>query len=347
MRQIRVVNIGSNSARGRGLEHGRSLAPQILSNITLYRSQLTQSESELSSQIQLFSAKIKEFSQEYFEEIEGIAEGAGVLVEDIVLLNSRTELLSLSDAAPLSECFVFFFSQTGLLCQNWDWWEKSAENVALLQIKYTDGRSVAAFTEAGMLGKFGLSSAGFGTAFNYLYPDSKTAGLPVHILLRAALDAHSFEDASELLRSEHAGTAGNILLASSDGLALDFELSGERTSAIPLTSSLIMHTNHYLGGTENHVSASEGFLANSVARYTQAVALSDTFSTYGAMEAKAFLADRAGGEGMLCRSFKAEDPGEEPAGTVASVIMDLKNRTIEIALLPQENAVYSKFDRTA
>ncbi len=344
MKQISVIHLDAVDSFGRGVQHGKALSQMIRTNISLYRSLFKQNESVLAAQIAEFSENIRAFSQDYFDEMRGVAEGAGVSLEEIVMLNSRTELFNLSDAAPISECFVFFFSKSGLLCQNWDWWEKSATGVALLNIRYQSGHTILVFTEAGILGKFGMSSKGFGTTFSYLYPDTSasTRGLPVHILLRAALDAESFDDAARLLGSEQVGTSGNILLASSDGRAQNFELSGSRTSVIPLSDTILMHTNHYVGGTANDASAGEGFLHNSIERYSRGEILSKEINSWNKQDAMALLADRTEGEGMLCRSFKAEGPGEEPTGTIASVIMDLRNETIDVALLPQDGASYTE-----
>jgi len=90
-----------------------------------------------------------------------------------------------------------------------------------------------------------------------------------------------------------------------------------------------------LGGTANDPSAGQGFLTNSYERYTHAEALLIETTTQNVGRAKALLTDRNAGNGMLCRDFIPEEPGHTPTGTIASMVMDLPNQTMHIALDPQ------------
>lgn len=334
-REIPFVHM-SGSPKERGVAHGTAVAPRIVENIAFYKRLLKLDENTRVTQSNKFASIIESFNPALKEEMDGIAEGAKVEAADIYMLNARTELLSMSDVVQ-SECATFFFGKSGLLFENWDWSEPSKDKTVLLSIELPNGNKILTFTEAGMLGKVGMSSAGFGVAFNYLYPAGVLDGVPVHALLRTLLEADSFKAAVDLLtKSQNKGTSGNILLADATGQAIDFELSGSSTSSIPMIGDSIAHTNHYLGGTINEEEAGMGFLNNSYDRYTRAETILKETTQYGVAEAKKILTDRAEGTGMLCRDFIPEEPGHTPTGTIASMIMDIPNKTLHITLDPQE-----------
>lgn len=323
------------SPHERGLAHGRAAAERIAKNVDFYKKLLKLDDEVLRARSHHFADRIKSFRPAFVEEMDGIAEGAGVEAVYIYMINARTELLSLSDEVH-SECATFYFSPTSLLFENWDWSESSKDLTVLLSIALPEGRTVLTFTEAGMLGKVGMSSAGFGVAFNYLYPNGVLDGVPIHAVLRAILESASFEEASVLLSTtDLKGTSGNILLADARGHANDYELSGTSTSVVPLSGDSLVHTNHYLGGVANDPEAGEGFLHNSFERYARAQHIIAHSQEYDRDVAQQLLLDRGEGEGMLCRDFIPEELGSTPTGTIASLIMDLPAKTIYIALNPQ------------
>lgn len=327
----------SGTPHERGLVYGRAANNLIRENIALYRNFLKKFDDEtLRMHARSFADATKAFRPAFVEEMDAIAEGAGVEPEYIYMLNARTELLGM-EGTPMSECAVFFFADTGLLCENWDWVEPSKELAVLLSITLEDGRKILTFGEAGMLGKVGISSAGFGVAFNYLYPVTTEGGIPIHILLRALIESPSYEDAVALVKSNpFKGTSGNILLAEASGRALDFELSGAGVSEIVPSTNWIAHTNHFVGGTTNDPEAGPNFLQNSYERYARATQILQDSATHDIDAAKRFLLDREAGEGMICRDFILEEPSDTMGtGTIASMVMDLRKGTMHIALDPQ------------
>ncbi len=328
----------------RGVTHGETTKQLIEKNIAFYKKLLKLDDSIIREQSRKFAQKMAAFRPALVEEMNGIAEGAGVDAEYIYMINARTELLSMSGEVQ-SECATFFFAPNALLFENWDWSEPSRELTVLLSIKLDNGNTILTFAEAGMLGKVGMSSAGFGVAFNYLYPDGPLNGLPIHALLRSLLEASSFDEATEMLStSEYVGTSGNILLADASGRAADYELSGTKTTLVPLSGQFLVHTNHYLGGTANDPEAGAGFLHNSFARYARAQEIiSNKTTTYDLNAAKALLLDREAGDGMLCRDFIPEDPGDMPSGTIASIIMSIKTGDVYIASEPQQNPEFVRY----
>jgi isopenicillin-N N-acyltransferase-like protein len=172
------------------------------------------------------------------EEMQGIAEGSGWQLADILALNCRTEILPpnfLSDEKHQTEAALKANRLAGLpdweplqpvdihlqdgectaMCvqgrvsadghtwfaQNWDWIGRQREALVILQTHDKNGRALTTLTEAGMLAKIGMNAAGFALGLNILRSprDGMAPGVPVHILLRHLLGCDSIADARKRL----------------------------------------------------------------------------------------------------------------------------------------------------
>jgi isopenicillin-N N-acyltransferase like protein len=175
---------------------------------------------------------------ELVAEVEGMAEGADVSADALIALQARTELLG----GP--ECSLI--GRPGRVEQNWDW---HPEVVPLVWVvEQGDGRWFCTLTEAGMLGKIGLSSAGlcFGLNFLRCSLDDGVRGVPVHVLLRMLLDrTETFDDAVARLCSASMSASSCVTVGSVDDVvAVELSPGG----ACVLRGDPLLHTNHFLAG---------------------------------------------------------------------------------------------------
>src|ERR1700689_3557401 len=86
----------SGPPRERGRQYGRQAAARIRKGISHYLTQLqglSLDGAGVSALVRDYLPVIEAFEPAYIEEMHGIAEGAGVPFEDVVLLNARTEIL--------------------------------------------------------------------------------------------------------------------------------------------------------------------------------------------------------------------------------------------------------------
>jgi isopenicillin-N N-acyltransferase-like protein len=115
-------------------------------------------------------------------------------------------------------------------------------------VEQPGGRWFATLTEAGILGKIGLSSAGlcFGLNFLRCSLDGGLDGVPVHVLLRRLLDrTDSLEDAVALLRTARVSASSCVTLGSPDEVvAVELSPGGARV----LRGEPLLHSNHFLAG---------------------------------------------------------------------------------------------------
>jgi isopenicillin-N N-acyltransferase-like protein len=169
-------------------------------------------------------------------EMQGIAQGSGWRLDDILALNCRTEILPsnfLSDVTFQAEAALEANRLAGLpdwetglpidphiqegectaMCvqghvsidghtwfaQNWDWIGRQRQALVLLKTHDAQGRALVTLTEAGMLAKIGMNAAGFALGLNILRSsdDGQIPGVPVHIVLRHLLNCDSIAHARD------------------------------------------------------------------------------------------------------------------------------------------------------
>jgi isopenicillin-N N-acyltransferase like protein len=170
-------------------------------------------------------------------EVEGIAAGAGVDLDSLSAMQARTELLA------GAECSVI--GRPGRVEQTWDWYREIVPLVWV--VEHGDGW-FCTLTEAGMLGKIGISSAGLCVGLNLLRCslDGGLGEMPVHVLLRVLLDRiDSFEHAVARLRTVHMSASSCVTVASAGEVAaVELSPGGARV----LRGDPLLHTNHFLDG---------------------------------------------------------------------------------------------------
>jgi len=271
----------SGTARERGRRYGEQARDRVRRSIAAYeevfRHEAGWSWERVRAEAAAFRAPIAAHGAKYLEEIDGIAEGAGVDPLDVLAINVRTEVMfaakarraaaagdgaaGAGGAAPAGhptlplECssLALMPERTAagrlLVAQTWDWLVHSFDTVVVLEAQQDDGPDFVTVVEAGLLAKTGLNSAGVALATNALVTtdDLGRPGLPYHVALRSILDAETVSDGlAALLRGERSSSA-NYLLAHEDGVAVDVEaLPGDQTRTFlgyP-EDGVVLHVNH-------------------------------------------------------------------------------------------------------
>lgn len=225
------------------------------------------------------------------EEMRGIADGANVSLEDIVLLNARYDLARLNepdegekqpvangtngkdDSANECTSAIFFedATETGdvLNAQNWDMSARLWLNDAIIYLEVHPDPSEAKpsmflVTEAGQLGRSGMNSLGMGVTANSLMStedytpkvsDSKPV-LPISLLRRMVLESAHFAEATTAIYNFPRHVSNNLTVATAEGFGMCFEITPSREYKVysNLDDHYLIHTNHF---------TSAGFLARS------------------------------------------------------------------------------------
>jgi isopenicillin-N N-acyltransferase-like protein len=310
-----------------GLMHGETLRESIEAVVKIYMDLFFALGGGARDSIRelalAFAERIERFDSRYMEEIRGIAIGSSLDVRDILAINARTEILT-SLLAAGKECTLFCFVKEGILAQTWDWLQRLEGKVVLLEIERDDGPTVLTMTEPGIVGKIGINSAGLGVGLNILSSAHRASGVPVHILLRAALDSPSWDVARERLTKSQVGTNSAITLADDRGRCFICEYKGGELQIVEPRNGVLVHTNHYLA------EVAESPIPNSEPRLARAISLIEKLHERSVESAKEILGDRVSGLGTICVPWR--DEGEwGHMGTVSSVVMDLRARKLHVS----------------
>lgn len=266
------------------------------------------------------------------DEIEGIAAGARVSADMLLAINARTELL----AAAGGECSLVGRVSDGActVAQNWDWHPDLAASMVVWSVRGDDEhRSFVTLTEAGIVAKIGLSSAGLCCGLNFLRcsADGGLDGLPIHVLLRVLLDrTGTLPEALSLLTGVAVSASSCITLGWADGcdaslVAAELSPGGCRL-VWPDGEDPLVHTNHFLlppprGRDLEAAEAPSTLLRHrAVARAAREGALEDA------------LCSHDGAPQSVCRHVDPAAPWAEQRATLASVVIEPAARRMRVAV---------------
>ncbi|KAI0819199.1 AAT-domain-containing protein [Trametes gibbosa] len=265
-----------------GLQHGRLLAPQIIGQVAIYRDLFQEACKFNWETVRAVAAQFQEsigsLAPHLLEEMRGIAEGvrsAGhpeIDILDIVALNARSEIaLGQWDDGCTSLAWRIRApgSHKQILAQNWDWREGVGKNLALASISTAGKPQIWMVIEPGIVGKIGFNSASVGVCLNAIRARPiSTSLLPIHLLLRVALECDTVEAAVATIESlGGAASSQHILIANQNG-SRGLELSprgGRYLKEDP--DGILVHTNHFL---ENRLVDEPPWLSGSPIRLERA-----------------------------------------------------------------------------
>lgn len=343
-----VVRV-EGGARERGRQYGMQARDRIRRSIEAYEKVFahyaTWDWPTVLAEARMFHEPIRDFGQQYFDELAGIAEGAEVDVDDVVAINVRTEIMFAAKARAsgatlprVSECSSFaHVGDDGrvVVGQNWDWLPHAFDTTVVLEAVPATGPRFVTVVEAGLLAKFGMNSAGLGLVTNALVSaqDRGTPGIPYHVLLRALLDAETATAALATLQRGVRSSSANYLLAHASGLVLDVESApGDFTQLFLLQPDErrdLCHTNHFLSAQLPGPDVGVWVMPDSPFRLQRVRA-----AMQAAQDAEAYeqlLTDHAGHPYGVCCHPDPTLPEPDQGATVASGVMDLSERTLRLA----------------
>jgi isopenicillin-N N-acyltransferase-like protein len=295
-----------------------------------------------------FHAPIKAYDAEIVREIEGVAEGAGVPVEDVLAINARTELMFGIAAAKkvIGECTTYFVGPeaTGdghvVMGQNWDWRQRCEDTTILAEVHQGDGKpAFVMLAEGGLVGKLGFNSAGIGLAANLLVStlDKGERLVPFHIVLRGILNAATVDEAvGAIVRSQRAASA-NYLIGSADGRGINVETGPGGVENVWLT-----HPDKGLLGHANTFTCPIPFgdvglekIPDSPGRTSRmGQILHGAHGTITRDSMAELLKDHVGHPHSICRHASEDDHPIEQAESVASWVIDLNDLTAQVSFGP-------------
>jgi isopenicillin-N N-acyltransferase-like protein len=281
------------------------------------------------------------------EELEGMAEGAGVPLSRLLVPNLGEELTCDTDPAasptgsPVARtehCTSVAVLVGGrcLLGHNEDWWAGDVDKNVLLHITTDDGTQILAMTSACLLPPTGINSHGVATAGNTLYADDQRVGVPNNFIRRSLLESRSLDDARQRALLATRARGSNHLFADAAGGLLDIEAAATHAALI-VGEDRLVHTNHFVDPamTAHDLSTSQGTrlrLARARDLLDQGLARGDDPRDL----VQSILSDHdAVDQSMsICGHPDLSVPPGERDMTTASMIWDLQALTVEVCAGP-------------
>ena len=337
----------------RGRQHGEQAADLIRFNLDgyrrLFRHYAGLDRAAALAAARLYLGPIRLHAPHLLQEMEGIAAGAGLSLEEVLALNCRTELLSTAKIPLCQECTAIFAApeQTAgghtLLAQNWDWHDILRGGMILLRIEGPGRPTVLTLTEAGMVGKIGLNSAGIGVCTNFLRHDQRRLGLPFHLMLREMLEAPRLGLAVAAAYRAGRADAGNYLLAQADGEGINVEAAPSSVAWLHPRDGLLVHTNHFLDPRALGVVEPPRERWSSTCHRLER--LGDQLASKQPVTMKdlqGYLSDHQMYPHSVCCHEDRNLPDGERYRTVTSVVMDLPARELHISDGPPCQSAYQR-----
>lgn len=330
----------SGSALERGRQHGSLARLQIENNLKVYMRNFKHYANLNWEQVQkrarTFIPVIEAFDPEIMEEIRGVGTGCGHPVEDIVALNSRTELMY---GVSTNECTAIGAGGDAtpdgtVIGQNWDWMGSLCDSCIVLEIVQPPKPTILMMTEAGIIGKIGLNDAGVGVCLNLLVSDTdgSQVGVPIHVMLRGILNSRTVGEAIRVVTKQKRAGSSNYLIADRNGQVVNLEVSPKNFDVIFGTDGTNAHTNHFISQVMAPHDAGKVILPDTFLRLGLAKQeIQKDNGNVGIETLKRILRDHTNSPYSICRHVDPRVPEEEQIETVCSVVMELESNTMHLA----------------
>jgi isopenicillin-N N-acyltransferase like protein len=266
----------SGTSWERGHSHGTQARGKIQTNVNRYKASSSLPPEAVCMKYinESYLPAIEKLFPDGLEEMKGIASGAMVELQDVLLLNARYDLARLT-GHKVGECTSMAYlgpDGSAIVAQNWDMsaWLHDLDTIIVLESHISTSeasnpatvpgpRRIIALTEAGQLARSGMNSHGLGLCANSLWATADDIPsrlcLPSSLARAMYLHCSNFAAGIKALSTFPRHVSGNLMVASLD-LAMDIELTPSSKyilypEAVDLgcgpeyDNLLITHANHY------------------------------------------------------------------------------------------------------
>jgi len=354
----------SGPPHARGVSYGQQAAARIHRGVGHYMEQLKRSAfdwPDVRTAVAEYLPTIAAFDESFVDEMRGIAEGAQIDFEAIVLLNARTELLQMAtrrarsgvaDDDPDGCTGVVALPRAtagGRLihAQNWDWKSECAETTVVLKVRREHGPDVLTFTEAGALGRCGMNSVGIAITANYLESerDYRGLGVPLALIRRKVLEQEHLALAMRAIYVTPKSASNNMILSHAQGLAIDFECAPNESFQVHPRDGLLVHANHWLSPVALSKLTDTGIASTPDSLYRDLRVRGLLEPHLGRIDRETVqtaLFDNFASPWSVCRPPR-QSLASNLTATVAMVVMEPALGVMEVAMLPSLNREFTRY----
>lgn len=343
------------SPADRGRAFGTAHRQAVENTVAVYRRLFAESCELGPSDVQQFGEDVEATLASrlpgVLEEIAGIASGANVSTAELVAINARTELLAgqTEPECTVVACQPHSASAPCLFAQTWDW-HPALEASRVVWTVHAEGRWFVTLTEAGILAKLGLNSAGLACGLNFLTSsvDGGASGIPIHILLRLLLGECSTPgDALRLLLNTKTSASSCITISFADSEAaviFGVELSPAGARVVPTCDrGTFVHTNHFLAKPHDLTDVGLVEWPGTLVRFQHVKRkLAELDAAPNEQALTAILKSHFAAPDSVCKHEIDAEPWPERRRTLVAVLLNLTDRTFNISDGPPCEAAWQR-----
>jgi isopenicillin-N N-acyltransferase-like protein len=288
---------------------------------------------------QIQARKYIPFAQErypqYVDEMLGIAEGADVAFDDLVVLNAMEGVTM--DALHLAKCTSLAINGEltadghVLIAHNEDWSPEDEENVYLVHARPNDEPAFLAMTYGGLLPNVGFNSAGIAQCCDTVYPTDSRIGIPRIFVSRAVLSARTPGEAIDHTLVPHRAAGYNHLLVHESGELYNVEVSARKFAILYGHENYIVHTNFYLDPTMQAIEYEPDELINTRVRYFRALRLLRKSDTHSVKSLESIQRDHINYPNSICNHLEPQLDLLDRQKTINAMIIDLTAKAMHFA----------------
>jgi isopenicillin-N N-acyltransferase-like protein len=308
-----------------------------------------------------YAEEARRWTPRHLEELEGVAEGAGLPLSQLLVPNCGEEFTAdaageggqraLAPGGPRGgdHCTAVAVAAGGrhVIGHNMDWYVVDAPNNVMFDLTVPDGTRLMGVAGAPYLLMIAMNSRGVGNVSNSVHSNDNRVGVPNAFVRRASLEGVSLEAARDrgLLDARARGT--NHFFADTHGRLWDIETSATASAFMDHSSAGYMaHTNHYVAAemapfeaatyeeSPIRLATAEVILAEGIARGDDPVEL----------VARALRCHDPAPEQAICGHPDESEPLAEQSMTVGSMICDLDERRAYVCAGPPCENPYQMYE---
>ena len=283
---------------------------------------------------QIQARKYMPFAQEryprYVDELEGIADGANVELDDLFVLNGMEAVTT--DALHLTKCTSMAVNQECsenghvLVAHNEDWLPEDESDVFLVQATPDDEPPFLAMTYGGLLPNIGFNAYGISQCCDSVYPSDYRIGIPRLVASRAVLGAKTPSEAIRHMLAPHRAAGYNHLLVHESGEMYNVEVSARKFAVLYGHEGYLVHTNHYLDQDMQAVEQDPDELVSTRVRYFRALRLLRQTEKHTVESLQAIQRDHINFQDSICNHSVDDTRPMDREKTIMSMVMDLTER---------------------
>jgi isopenicillin-N N-acyltransferase-like protein len=272
---------------------------------------------------------------QYVEELNGIAEGANVSVDDLAMANAMEAVTT--DALHLAKCTSLAVNQERtsdghvLIGHNEDWLPEDESAVFLIHATPQHEPPFLAMTYGGLLPNIGFNAYGIAQCCDSVYPTDSRIGIPRIFVSRAVLAARTPSEAIRRTLVPHRAAGYNHLLAHESGEIYSVEVSARRFAILAAEDGMLVHTNHYLDSAMRQIESNPEELIGTRVRFFRAQRLLRQQRQHDIQSLHSIQRDHVDHPDSICNHAVNGDPIDREK-TITALTIDLTTRQMHACL---------------